>query len=115
MEVMACPSRCSNGGGQIGSNGKRETPRETKERVRKTVSAVPLVRPKRSEQCGSQSLATTLCDCNKQGDLINDTILESESFGKNARELFHTRFHVVPKFELSTGATAGVALNDTKW
>ena len=38
-------------------------------------------------------------------------LLESESFGKRARELFHTRSHVVPKLELSTGATAGVALH----
>mmetsp|Transcript_21449 Transcript_21449/g.46595 ORF Transcript_21449/g.46595 Transcript_21449/m.46595 type:complete len:824 (+) Transcript_21449:108-2579(+) len=110
VEVMACPSGCSNGGGQIGANGQRETPRETKERVRKTVSAVPIVRP--TDKC--TSLATTLCGCDTQG-LVHDSILQSESFGENARQLFHTRFHVVPKLELSTGATAGVALSDTKW
>ena len=30
-------------------------------------------------------------------------------------DLLHTRFHVVPKLELSTGATAGVAVDDTLW
>ena len=110
VEIMACPSGCSNGGGQIGSNGRRETPRETKERVKKTVSAVPILRP--SVECGS--LATALCGCDAQS-LVDDSILHSECFGESARQLLHTRFHVVPKLELSTGATAGVALSDTKW
>jgi hypothetical protein len=32
-----------------------------------------------------------------------------------ASKHLHTRFHVVPKLELSTGATAGVAIDDTMW
>ena len=111
VEIMACPSGCSNGGGQVGANGQRETPRETKERVRKTVSAVPIIRPS-DECCGS--LAKTLCDCDSQ-KLVNGSILHSECFDESARALFHTRFHVVPKLELSTGATAGVAVSDTVW
>ena len=110
VEIMACPSGCSNGGGQIGANGHRETPRETKQRVRKTVSVVPVVRP----LIGGGSLSATLCDCDT-GGLVNDEFLRSECFDDRARQLFHTRFHVVPKLELSTGATAGVALSDTKW
>ena len=110
VEIMACPSGCSNGGGQIGANGHRETPRETKQRVRKTVSVVPVVR----SLIGGGSLAVTLCDCDT-GGLVNDEFLRSECFDDRARQLFHTRFHVVPKLELSTGATAGVALSDTKW
>ena len=114
VEVMACPSGCSNGGGQIGANGNRETPKETKERVRRTVSTVPILHPNASN-CG-KSLSETLCDCNdQQQGLFNDSILKSKCFDKNSRQLFHTRFHVVPKLELSTGATAGVAVNDTQW
>ncbi|KAL7535451.1 hypothetical protein ACHAXR_006491 [Thalassiosira sp. AJA248-18] len=111
VEIMACPSGCSNGGGQIGAQGRRETPREAKERVKKTVSAVPIIRPQ-EECCGS--MANALCGCDTQG-FVNDSILDSEYFGESARQLFHTRFHVVPKLELSTGATAGVAVSDTKW
>jgi iron only hydrogenase large subunit-like protein len=110
VEIMACPSGCSNGGGQIGANGHRETPRETKQRVRKTVSVVPLVRPLNI----GIPLSVILCGCDTEG-LVNDEFLGSECFGDSARQLFHTRFHVVPKLELSTGATAGVALSDTKW
>jgi len=110
VEVMACPSGCSNGGGQVGANGKRETPRDTKERVKKTVSAVPILRPSR----GCKSLATALCGCDTH-NLVNDSILHGECFSENSRQLFHTHFHVVPKLELSTGATAGVAVSDTKW
>ncbi|KAL3764469.1 hypothetical protein ACHAW5_000133 [Stephanodiscus triporus] len=110
VEIMACPSGCSNGGGQIGANGHRETPRETKERVRKTVSVVPIVRPLN----GGGLISATLCGCDT-GGLVDDELLQSECFGENAARLFHTRFHVVPKLELSTGATAGVALSDTKW
>jgi iron only hydrogenase large subunit-like protein len=110
VEIMACPSGCSNGGGQIGANGHRETPRETKQRVRKTVSVVPIVRPLN----GGGLLSATLCGCDT-GGLVDDELLQGECFGENAARLFHTRFHVVPKLELSTGATAGVALSDTKW
>ena len=114
VEVMACPSGCSNGGGQIGANGNRETPKETKERVRKTVSTVPILHPNTST-C-DKSLAESLCDCkNQQQGLFNDSIIKSKCFDKKSRQLFHTRFHVVPKLELSTGATAGVAVNDTQW
>jgi len=115
VEVMACPSGCSNGGGQIGTNGNRETPKETKERVRKTVSAVPIIHPNTSN-CGKSLAESLCCNCNdQQQGLFNDSILKSKCFDKKSRQLFHTRFHVVPKLELSTGATAGVAVNDTQW
>jgi iron only hydrogenase large subunit-like protein len=95
IEIMACPSGCPNGGGQIGANGRKETPRETKERVRKVVQTVPRVRP----QDGRLPLYYG----------------RNEPFSQKARRIFHTRNHVVPELELSTGATAGVAVNDTKW
>jgi len=95
IEIMACPSGCPNGGGQIGANGRRETPRETKERVRKVVQTLPRVRP----QYGRLPLYYG----------------RNEPFSQEARRIFHTRNHVVPELELSTGAIAGVAVNDTKW
>ncbi|EED92809.1 narf-like protein, partial [Thalassiosira pseudonana CCMP1335] len=80
VEIMACPSGCPNGGGQIGSLGKRETPRETKERVRRTVSVVPVLR------FNEYTKATVY-----EKDPFNDGC-----FGRTARRLLHTRFHVVP-------------------
>jgi len=112
VEIMACPSGCSNGGGQIGANGHRETPRETKERVRRTVSTVPIVRPTNTHECGSY--ASRICGCNSS-EIFHASFLDRECFDDTSRQLFHTHFHVVPKLELSTGATAGVALSDTKW
>ena len=40
---------------------------------------------------------------------------EMGTFGREARGLLHTRFHVVPKLELTSGAAAGVAVSDTNW
>ena len=96
IEIMACPSGCPNGGGQIGTNGRRETPRETKERVKKVVQTIPRVS---QQQDGHQQLYYG----------------SNEPFNQKARRLFHTNFHIVPELELSTGASAGVAVNQTKW
>jgi iron only hydrogenase large subunit-like protein len=113
VEIMACPSGCSNGGGQIGGNGHRETPRETKLRVNKTVSVMPMGRPL---QGGCTTISDALIDCDIKGLVKDDAFLQDvECFNERAKQLFHTRFHVVPALELSTGATAGVALSDTKW
>jgi len=129
VEVMACPSGCPNGGGQIGAMGQRETPKETKERVKRTSSLIHIVR----HNSGKGSLRTVasslfgVCDDVDDPSDSNNRLQGSKGlgpeassfkdghFGKNARRLLHTRFHVVPKLELSTGATAGVALSDTKW
>lgn len=117
VEVMACPSGCPNGGGQIGSMGQRETPREIKERVRRTMSLMPMIYPNDAGGNAALSLYASSedsmdADGNSCG--LNST-LKGGGFGKSARRLLHTRFHVVPKLELSTGATAGVAVSDTKW
>lgn len=103
IEVMACPSGCLNGGGQIrdDENGaKRETPAETRERVGQN-------------QAIMNSLGLPLSsDCNATKEKIGSP---SVVFGDDAKKMLHTRFHVVPKLELNTGATAGVALDDTVW
>jgi len=105
VEVMACPSGCGNGGGQVGANGRRETPREARGRVRRTASTVPILRPAAGD-CGSRG---------GRSPARGDSIFGGECFGREARRLLHTRYHVVPELELSTGAAAGVAVSDTKW
>ena len=103
IEVMACPSGCLNGGGQIrdDENGvKRETPAETRKRVGQNQAIMnSLGLPLSSNSNGRED---------KSG-------LPSAVFGEDSKKMLHTRFHVVPKLELSTGATAGVALDDTVW
>jgi iron only hydrogenase large subunit-like protein len=116
VEVMACPSGCPNGGGQIGAMGQRETPRDTKERVKRTMACIPLIAP---DGCG-ETVASSLYRFNDHDGTDNTShllnfALNDGCFGKSARRLLHTRFHIVPKLELTTGATAGVAVSDTKW
>jgi len=93
IESMACPSGCLNGGGQTHASDdtKRERPSETRSRVEQTRSFMQDITP------------WTLV-----GELATDAC-------STARKHLHTRFHVVPKLELSTGATAGVAIDDTMW
>jgi iron only hydrogenase large subunit-like protein len=90
VEAMACPSGCLNGGGQV-RNYKQEKPSDTRERVRKMSTFI-------------QDLTPWL----KPADI--DT-------GRRTcpHEYVHTRFHIVPKLELSAGATTGVAVEDTHW
>jgi hypothetical protein len=118
VEVMACPSGCPNGGGQIGAMGQRETPRDTKERVKRTMACIPSIAP----DGGGETVASSLyrfndhdgTDTDNTSHLLNFA-LNDGCFGKSARRILHTRFHIVPKLELTTGATAGVAVSDTKW
>ena len=111
IEVMACPSGCLNGGGQIRddeSGAKRETPAETRERVGQNQSIINAIGMPRS----SVGISNDLVSKAYAGDILH---LFSGAFGKEAKKMLHTRFHVVPKLELNTGATAGVALDDTVW
>ncbi len=39
----------------------------------------------------------------------------SGPFKKESHQVFHTRYHSVPKLQLSVGAVSGVAISDTKW
>jgi len=93
VESMACPSGCLNGGGQThaSNDSKREKPSEMRNRVEKT-----------------RTLMQNVIPWMKPGEAASDPC-------STAHKLLHTRFHVVPKLELSTGATAGVAIDDTLW
>jgi len=117
VEMMACPSGCPNGGGRIrdetlavavdpaptgtgegaavaegGTERKRETPAERRARVVRSLDL----------------MSGPWIDGGGGGGENDGVVAVRES-------LLHTRFHVVPKLELTTGATAGVALDDTKW
>ena len=112
IEMMACPSGCLNGGGQVrahsgysvnydgGDNNdhliqllqKKETPSETRQRVEM-----------------NQAILNHMW-ANEFNGGDQTTHLSSDML-----RMLHTRYHVVPKLELTTGATAGVSLDDTKW
>ena len=93
VEVMACPSGCANGGGQThaASGNRRERSSDMRDRVNKTRQFIDDIVP-----------------WLKASELSEIGISEP-------KDLLHTRFHVVPKLELSTGATAGVAVENTQW
>lgn len=94
VEVMACPGGCINGGGLAKASsvmkGLREKPSEMRQRIENTRVYL--------------SDSTDWIADDTERDMLNDTVA-----------LTHTRFHVVPKLELSTGATAGVKVDDTQW
>jgi len=95
IEAMACPSACVNGGGQI-PLVERETPKETRQRVKATQTI----------------LGRDFSNQPKNRD-IYDTI--EYPFSLEAQSRLHTRYHVVPPFQHTTGAVAGVAVTDTQW
>ena len=99
VEVMACPSGCVNGGGQlkgpsasstlsVSEEGHRESPSEARARVARVEAefhaATDVARPEDSP------LARFLYDQSGIGAPLS----------ARALELFHTRFHAVPKLEL---------------
>ena len=104
VETMACPSGCLNGGGQIKSEtalnnendlllevvNRTEKPSEKRDRVTRAKKFVLDIGP---------------VMCNNIGGQASD----------KGRYLLHTRYHVVPKLELTTGSTAGVKVDDTQW
>lgn len=100
VEVMACPAGCINGGGQAKARsvieGVREKPSEMRERVEK-------------------SRAFYKENLHWSGDDLSDYEINRGVWNSTPRSLTNTRFHVVPKLELSTGATAGVKVDDTLW
>jgi hypothetical protein len=97
IEAMACPSGgCLNGGGQL-RGVERETPTQTRTRVAET-----------------QQLFDAHGDV-ENTDIYGTTLCLSGPFGPDAQIRLHTRFHVVPPLQHTTGATAGVAVQHTQW
>lgn len=87
VEVMACPSGCLNGGGQV--KPKKEGPKEARDRV----SAVSRVL---REGCRPRSPHE-----NPLLQAIYRDLLGGEPGSRAARALLHTTYHNVPKLELS--------------
>eukprot|EP00978_Attheya_sp_CCMP212_P005592 scaffold12539_cov42-Attheya_sp.AAC.2 len=120
IEVMACPSGCLNGGGQLitpTKEGRRETPAQVRARVTQTQTILTNFIGHNSRSLLAASDADQNDEKEESHHLYGTGALVSipTPFDAKAQELLHTRFHVVPKLELTTGATAGVALSDTKW
>jgi len=108
MEVMACPSGCLNGGGQISNTGhaKREKPSDIRSRVERSKQYIPDLTPELElSSCAGDVVAPLPVFNNWRSDSSMDADVS----------FLRTRFHNVPKLELSTGATAGVAVDDTQW
>lgn len=89
VEVMACPSGCVNGGGQIKPKGKKEGPRDTRERV---ASVSEVLRSNRVARGPQESPLV---------QAVYKEFLEGKPGGMMARGLLHTSYHNVPKLELS--------------
>ena len=94
VEIMACPSGCLNGGGQVRLSD-REAPSETRLRV---IASQAMMEPSRS---------TT-----------RPRVVDSDNvtpFGIDKHNRMHTQYHVVPKLQFTIGVTAGIAVQDTHW
>lgn len=91
IEAMACPSGCLNGGGQTHALDakKRERPSEMKSRVEKTRNFI--------------------------ADFLPSATLQRFQADEAMHQHLRTRFHVVPKLELTMGAASGVAVENTHW
>ncbi|CAM9823068.1 unnamed protein product [Ectocarpus sp. 8 AP-2014] len=88
VEVMACPSGCVNGGGQIKPK-KKEGPRDTRQRVERVSEVLREGRVPRGPHDNPVVQAV-------YSELVGGGPGESR-----ARELLHTSYHNVPKLELS--------------
>lgn len=84
VELMACPSGCLNGGGQI--------------KPQSTLLASELLRDVTSR---FQELRVRAPVENPACRYVYDTYCDGQPFSERARLAFHTRYHAVPKLELS--------------
>ena len=98
VEVMACPSGCINGGGQLRVSSK-ETPTETRRRIAQT--QLLFEHPSSSLENGGLAEPTTTM-----------TKWTQPVHPSDAR---HTTYHIVPPLQLSMGAAAGMAVQDLQW
>lgn len=87
VEVMACPSGCLNGGGQI--KPKKEGPRETRQRVESVAEVL------------YEDLVPRAPQDNPLVQAVYRELLGGEPGGVEARQFLHTTYHNVPKLESS--------------
>ncbi|CAM9893268.1 unnamed protein product [Ectocarpus fasciculatus] len=88
VEVMACPSGCVNGGGQIKPK-KKEGPRDTRQRVERVSEVLREGRLPRGPRD------------NPVVQAVYSELVGGGPGDSRARELLHTSYHNVPKLELS--------------
>jgi hypothetical protein len=112
IEVMACPSGCVNGGGQIkvtASSNEKETDKDAKLRIERVNDLIHSRKVLRLEESplirylyGSHSPHVTPQRQQQQqqqhGD-FSDSNTTTPSIVLNRNELFHTRYHALPKLE----------------
>ena len=79
VEIMACPSGCTNGGGQIRPEGE-ETMKERLAKVDELYNTVPLVEPETEQQVNN---------------LYNEWLGGSNS--NKAKLMLHTQYHEIEK------------------
>jgi len=124
VEMMACPSGCLNGGGQIKDESFVDVSLPNNIADDGNAAASPEKRNKKETPAERRSRVMTNLNLMGKSWLDDDNgaiySTKEDDIGLDKlairdKELLHTRFHVVPKLELTTGATAGVALDDTQW
>jgi len=124
VEMMACPSGCLNGGGQIKDESFVDMSLPNTSADDGNTAASPDKRNKKETPAERRARVTTNLNLMGKSWLHDDNgaiyATKEDDIGHDEsairdKELLHTRFHVVPKLELTTGATAGVALDDTQW
>ncbi|KAL7560317.1 hypothetical protein ACA910_020243 [Epithemia clementina (nom. ined.)] len=120
VEVMACPSGCVNGGGQLRlsssspsapSNNKKETPTETRTRIAQTQSLFRVphgIHSQGNTTVGATTTTTSLTTAKRSSTRQFDQLVHPQ-------EARHTTYHVVPPLQLSMGAAAGMAVEDLQW
>lgn len=102
LEAMACPYGCVNGGGSARSSSTtstatnlvRETPTETRSRVKATVDYLDVPNP-----------ATPL----------TESLLKPSESDDGGRSCPRTRYHVVPAMKHTMGAVAGENVENIQW
>jgi len=124
LEIMACPSGCVNGGGQIKIESNNAPLVQTRERVKFNLKYMDQIR-NNSRIGRSHDDKTVFTKWLYRSPKIwksihtdNDMQGDSESqgiFGLDAKQMLHTRFYHVPKMELSMGLTAGVTVDAIQW
>lgn len=87
VEIMACPSGCNNGGGQL-RNAVKETPTETRARVQAV------------EGRFHSQLQVRSPENSPLVQYIYGAVLLKQPLSAAALELLHTRFHAVPKLDI---------------
>lgn len=100
VEIMACPSGCNNGGGQLKAIGK-ETPSETKERVQEVEKEYHTTSARKPDDSPLVKYIYNLGTLEYIGaDSLIGKSLGLHPLSDEVRSLFHTRYHAVPKLEV---------------